>query len=251
VDFEHVTFGYDPARPVLHDVTFEARPGETIALVGPSGAGKTTLLHLVPRFYDPDTGAVRIDGRDLRDATVDSVRAATALVAQDIQLFGASVADNIRYGRLDATDAEVEEAARAANAHRFIEALAQGYETPVGERGVKLSGGQRQRVAIARAILKDARVLLLDEATSSLDAESEALVQEALARLMQGRTTFVVAHRLATVRAADRILVLDEGRVIEEGTHDALVMRGGLYARLASLQFDEDAFERVREARSV
>ena len=248
VAFEHVTFGYDPTRPVLHDVTFEARPGETIALVGPSGAGKTTLLHLVPRFYDPDVGALRIDGRDLRDATVESVRASTALVAQDIQLFGASVADNIRYGRLDATDTEVEQAALAANAHRFIEALPQGYETPVGERGVKLSGGQRQRVSIARAILKDAPVLLLDEATSSLDAESEALVQEALARLMQGRTTFVVAHRLATVRAADRILVLDNGRVVEEGTHDALVLQGGLYARLASLQFDEDAFERVREA---
>jgi subfamily B ATP-binding cassette protein MsbA len=246
VAFEHVTFAYDPERPVLHDVTFEARPGETIALVGPSGAGKTTLLHLVPRFYDPDSGTVRIDERDLRGATVESVRASTALVAQDIQLFGASVADNIRYGRLEATNAEVEEAARAANAHRFIEALPQGYETPVGERGVKLSGGQRQRVSIARAVLKDAPVLLLDEATSSLDAESEALVQEALARLMQGRTTFVVAHRLATVRAADRILVLDEGRVVEEGTHDALVIRGGLYARLASLQFDEEMFDRIR-----
>jgi ATP-binding cassette, subfamily B, bacterial MsbA len=251
VTFDHVSFGYNPERPVLHDVTFEARPGETIALVGPSGAGKTTLLHLVPRFYDPDSGAVRIDERGLREATVASVRASTALVAQDIQLFGASVADNIRYGRLEATDAEVEEAARAANAHRFIEALPQGYETPVGERGVKLSGGQRQRVSIARAVLKDAPVLLLDEATSSLDAESEALVQEALARLMRGRTTFVVAHRLATVRAADRILVLDEGRVVEEGTHDELVIRGGLYARLASLQFDEDAFERARVARAV
>ena len=243
VTFEHVTFAYSPGRTVLHDVSFDVSPGDTVALVGPSGAGKTTLLHLVPRFYDPEPGgAVRIDGHDIAGATVESVRAATALVAQDVQLFGASVADNIRYGRLEATDDEVEAAARAANAHEFIAELPEGYATPVGERGVKLSGGQRQRVAIARAILKDAPVLLLDEATSALDAESEALVQDALAHLTQGRTTFVIAHRLATVRAADRILVLDAGRIVDEGRHDELVARGGLYARLAALQFDEEAF---------
>jgi subfamily B ATP-binding cassette protein MsbA len=248
VAFENVTFGYDPAHPVLRGATFEVEPGQTIALVGPSGAGKTTLLQLVPRFYDPDAGTVRIDGRDVRGLTVASVRAATSLVAQDVQLFGASVAENIRYGRLDATDAEVEAAARAAHADTFIRAFPQGYASPVGERGVKVSGGQRQRIAIARAILKDAPVLLLDEATSALDAESEALVQDALTRLMEGRTTFVIAHRLATVRAADRILVLDGGRIVEDGTHDTLVARGGLYARLAALQFDEAAFARTPSA---
>lgn len=235
-----VTFGYDAGRSVLHDVTLAAAPGETVALVGPSGAGKTTLLALVPRFYDPDAGTVTIDGVDVREATVESVRTACAVVAQDVQLFGTSVADNIRYGRLDASDADVEAAARAAHAHDFIVDLPDGYATAVGERGVKLSGGQRQRVAIARAFLKDAPVLLLDEATSALDAESEAAVQEALAVLMQGRTTFVIAHRLATVRDADRIVVLDGGRVVEEGTHDALVARGGLYARLAARQFREE-----------
>jgi subfamily B ATP-binding cassette protein MsbA len=245
VALDDVTFGYDPGRPILHGVTLAAAPGETVALVGPSGAGKTTLLALVPRFYDADpsagsgqaAGRVTIDGVDVREATVESVRAACAVVAQDVQLFGTSVADNIRYGRLDATDAEVEAAARAAHAHEFITALPDGYATAVGERGVKLSGGQRQRVAIARAFLKDAPVLLLDEATSALDAESEAAVQDALAVLMQGRTTFVIAHRLATVRDADRIVVLDAGRIVEEGTHDALVAAGGLYARLAARQF--------------
>ena len=237
VRLDGVTFGYSPDRAVLHDVTLEARPGETVALVGPSGAGKTTLLALVPRFYDPDAGTVRIDGVDVREATVESVRAACSVVAQDVQLFGASVADNIRYGRLEATDAEVREAARAAHAHAFIEAMPEGYATEVGERGVKLSGGQRQRIAIARALLKDPPVLLLDEATSALDAESEAAVQDALAVLMRGRTTFVVAHRLATVRDADAIVVLDGGRIVETGTHDALVAHGGLYARLAARQF--------------
>ncbi len=238
VAFEAVAFGYDADDPILEDVTLEAAPGETVALVGPSGAGKTTLLNLIPRFYDVDAGAVRIDGVDVRDLTVRSVREAVSVVAQDVQLFGASVFDNIRYGRLDATPEAVEAAARAAHAHEFILSLPDGYETQVGERGVKLSGGQRQRVAIARALLKDPPILLLDEATSALDSESEAAVQDALAVLMRGRTTFVIAHRLSTVRDADRILVLDRGRIVERGTHDELVSEGGLYARLAERQFD-------------
>ena len=237
VVLDGVSFAYADGQPVLRDVSLRAAPGETVALVGPSGAGKTTLLHLIPRFYDPDRGTVRVDGVDLRDATVRSVREAVALVAQDVQLFGVTLRENIRYGRLDASDAEVEAAARAAHADAFIEAFPEGYDTPVGERGIKLSGGQRQRIAIARALLKDPPILLLDEATSALDAASEAHVQEALAELMVGRTSFVIAHRLATVRDADRIVVLDGGRVVEQGTHAELVAAGGLYADLAARQF--------------
>ena len=245
VVLDGVSFAYDGGPPVLRDVTIRAAPGETVALVGPSGAGKTTLLHLLPRFYDPDAGAVRFDGVDLRDAALESVRGAVSLVAQDVQLFGVSLRDNIRYGRLDASSAEVEAAARAAHAADFIEVLPEGYDTPVGERGVKLSGGQRQRIAIARALLKDPPILLLDEATSALDAASEAAVQDALAELMVGRTTFVIAHRLATVRDADRIVVLEGGRVVEQGTHDALVAAGGLYAALAARQFAGADLERA------
>jgi ATP-binding cassette, subfamily B, bacterial MsbA len=237
VTFDEVTFGYERDRPVLRDVSFEVPPGQTFALVGPSGAGKTTLMHLVPRFYDPERGRILVDDRNVRDVDVASLRTQVGLVSQDVQLFGTSIGENIRYGRLDASDEEVRAAAAAANALEFIDRLPQGFETQVGERGVKLSGGQRQRVAIARALLADPRILLLDEATSALDAEGEALVQEALARLLRGRTALVIAHRLATVRHADRILVLEDGRIIEEGSHDVLLARGGLYARLAALQF--------------
>ena len=241
VSFKGVSFRYDADQPVLEGITFDVRPGETVALVGPSGAGKTTLLNLIPRFYDPETGRIEVDGTDVRRVRLASLRGQIAVVPQEVHLFGTTIRENIRYGRLEATDDEVEEAAQAANAHDFIIGLAGGYDAEVGERGVKLSGGQRQRIAIARALLKDARLLLLDEATSSLDSASEAVVQEALDRLMQGRTTFVIAHRLATVQDADRILVLDRGRIIQDGTHAALIARPGLYRDLASLQFRETA----------
>jgi ATP-binding cassette subfamily B protein len=223
----------------LNGISLSVAPGETVALVGPSGAGKSTVLQLLMRFYDPQSGVIRLDGVALADLRREDFRTHMALVPQDPVIFAASAMDNIRFGRPGATDAEVLEAAKAAAAHEFIATLPQGYDTWLGERGVMLSGGQKQRIAIARAILRDARVLLLDEATSALDAESERAVQEAVDRLSEGRTVLVVAHRLATVKKADRIVVFDEGRVVAMGRHDDLVAEGGLYARLAKLQFTD------------
>ncbi|CAG0931002.1 Putative multidrug export ATP-binding/permease protein [Thermoflexales bacterium] len=255
---DRVSFAYkdNTDQHVLRGVSLEVKPGEVLALVGPSGAGKTTLVNLIPRFFDPQTGGVCIDGQDIRSVQVKSLREQIGLVPQDTLLFGGTVRENILYGKLDATEDELMAAARAANAHDFITQLSKGYETIVGERGVKLSGGQRQRIAIARAILKDPRILLLDEATSSLDSESEGLVQEALERLMQGRTSVVIAHRLSTVHHANRIAVLDHGELVELGTHAELIAHDGLYARLYKMQFrdngavaSEPVVEEIAEAK--
>ncbi|MFZ1763168.1 MAG: ABC transporter ATP-binding protein [Nitrospira sp.] len=236
---EHISFAYDPRQPILSDLSFEAKPGELIAIVGPTGSGKTTIMNLLHRFYDPTAGRLTVDGHDVKDVRLDSLYRQIALVPQDTILFGGPIRDNIRYGREDASEEEMIAASKAAHAHEFIVGFPDGYQTIVGEKGINLSGGQRQRVAIARAILKNPRILLLDEATSALDTESERLVQEALERLMVNRTTFVVAHRLSTIQRADRILVLNKGKIVEEGTHAALLEQRGLYHYLYTLRLSE------------
>ena len=233
----HFTYPDERATEILKGVTIEARPGQIVALVGPSGAGKSTLVALIPRFFDVTCGAILVDGHDIRSLRLRDLRSAIGMVPQETTLFGGTIRENIAYGKLDATDEEIKAVARAAHAHEFVSEFPDGYETIVGERGVKLSGGQRQRIAIARALLKDPAILILDEATSSLDSESERLVQDALETLMQGRTTFVIAHRLSTVRRADKIVVLDAGRIIEEGTHQELMANEGLYKQLYEIQF--------------
>ncbi|MEO0327393.1 MAG: ATP-binding cassette domain-containing protein, partial [Pseudomonadota bacterium] len=241
INFDQVTFAY-PTRPeeqVLKEFSLAVKSGETVAIVGQSGAGKSTLLTLLLRFYDPDKGAIKLDGYNIRDLDPEAFRKHIAYVPQETTIFATSASDNISYGSPRASQSDVIEAAKAANAHEFIEALPAGYDTQLGERGVTLSGGQRQRMAIARAILKDAPILLLDEATSALDGQSEKLVQDALEKLMQNRTTLIVAHRLATILKADRIIVMDQGTIAEEGTHKSLQKRSGIYAELAKLQFSQ------------
>jgi subfamily B ATP-binding cassette protein MsbA len=237
IEFDSVTFAYED-EPVLSDISFNAGRGDVVALVGPSGAGKSTLVDLIPRFYEPNAGAIRLDGVDTREIRLDSLRSLIGVVSQDTVLFNDTVLRNIAYGAAGSRSRDaIEQAARDANAHEFITRLPQGYDTVLGERGTRLSGGQRQRLAIARALLFDPPILILDEATSALDTESERLVQEAIDRLLEGRTVFVIAHRLSTVAHANTILVLDQGRIVERGTHDELLLRRGMYHRLHSLQF--------------
>ena len=237
VSVKNVTFSYDGIHNALEDVSFDVQPGQMIAFVGPSGAGKSTIANLIPRFYDVTAGAIEIDGHDIRDVKVNSLREQIGIVPQETLLFSTTVLENIRYGRLDATDDEVIAAAKAANADKFIRELPEGYQTQIGERGLNLSGGQRQRMAIARAMLKNPQILILDEATSALDTESEKIVQAALDDLMVGRTSFVIAHRLSTIFAADKIFVIDHGRVCESGTHKELLALGGVYSNLYNIQF--------------
>ena len=243
IAFENVRFQYVPERWALDGVSFRARPGQLVAFVGPSGAGKTTIMQLVPRFYDPQEGRVLLDGHDVRDLTLESLRASIGIVAQETFLFHTTIAENLRYGNPDATQAQLEAACKAANIYDFIASLPDGFNAVVGERGLKLSGGERQRVAIARVLLKDPRVLILDEATSSLDSTSELLIQAALEPLMRGRTSLVIAHRLSTIMRADVIHVVDAGRIVQSGTHAELLARGGLYRTLYEAQFKPAALE--------
>ena len=236
VQFENVHFAYEKDDEVLTDITLKVEPGEMIALVGPSGSGKTTLVNLIPRFFDPTSGRIIIDDCDLRNVKIQSLREQVSVVFQDSFLFAVTVRENIRFGKRDATDEEIIAAAEAVNAHEFITQLPEGYDTEVGERGVKLSGGQKQRISIARTILRDPKILILDEATSALDSESELLVKEALEKLMEGRTSFVIAHRLSTVLKADRIVVLNKGKVVEVGSHEKLLAKGGMYEKLYEVQ---------------
>ena len=240
VEFKDITFSYKEGQPALQHISLKAEPGQMIALVGPSGSGKSTIANLIPRFYDVDSGVITIDDHDIRQVTADSLREQIGLVPQETMLFSTSVMENIRYGRLEATDEEVIEAAKAANAEEFIKELPEGYDTKLGERGLNLSGGQRQRLAIARAILKNPRVLILDEATSALDTESEKIVQDALDNLMVGRTSFVIAHRLSTIFNADQIFVVENGHLREHGTHEELLAAGGLYSNLYNIQFRQN-----------
>jgi ABC-type multidrug transport system fused ATPase/permease subunit len=241
ISFQQVSFAYGKERPLLSNIDFQAAPGQTVAIVGPSGSGKTTIINLVPRFYDVTSGRVLVDGVDVRDVTLASLRSQIGMVLQETFLFNMTIRDNIRYGRSDATDAEVEAAARAAHAHDFIVGLPEGYDTLCGERGVRLSGGQRQRIAIARAILVDPRILILDEATSSVDTRTDFLIQQALDRLMRGRTTIVIAHRISTIQRADEILVVNAGRIVDRGAHQDLLRRSGVYQHLYEIQFQAQA----------
>jgi ABC-type multidrug transport system fused ATPase/permease subunit len=248
VVYEHVQFGYTPEQIVLRNVSLEARPGEMMALVGPTGAGKTTLVNLLAAFYEPTAGRISIDGHDISRITLDSLRAQISVVSQEAFLFNGTIRENILYGKLHAKEEEVVAAAKAANCHEFISKLAHGYDSRVGERGVKLSVGEKQRVSIARALLKNAPILILDEATASVDTATEKLIQEALDHLMTNRTSFVIAHRLSTIRRADQILVVRQGQIIERGTHDELMQSAGLYAKLARIQnttFVEEGFEKI------
>ncbi|MCQ2359084.1 MAG: ATP-binding cassette domain-containing protein, partial [Phascolarctobacterium sp.] len=247
VEFKDVNFSYNPNEPVLTDVSFEVTPGQVVALVGPSGAGKTTIASLLPRFYDISSGSISVDDTNIQDITLNSLREHIGIVPQETALFNGTVYENILYGRLDATREEVEAAAKAANAHNFIMELPNGYETHLGDRGVNISGGQKQRVSIARAILKNPSILILDEATSALDTESERIVQEALDRLMVGRTAFVIAHRLSTIKNADKILVFEKGKIVEVGNHDELIAKNGLYANLYNVQFKKKDSEELAE----
>jgi len=249
VRFDHVSFGYDAISPVLRDVTIDAKPGEIIALLGPTGSGKTTVVNLMPRFYDVTGGAITIDGIDIRDATLTSLRRAFGIVQQDVFLFSATIRDNIAYGASDASDEDIIRVAKAARIHDFISSLPDGYHTWVGERGITLSGGQKQRISMARTLLLDPRILVFDDSTSSVDTQTEYEIQQALAELMKGRTTFVIAQRLRTVRSADQILVLKDGRIVEQGKHEELIEREGLYRQIYDLELrdQEEAFEREQQ----